>query len=146
MWQADTLYYAPVKQEIVDKLRATDKNKNFLIVKNTNFSKNLGKNLYYELDDIKLILDGGEKLFLKYKTPTAESRAIVKTENVINKSVLRKIVEDVSESVDFVENVSYLGWEAGKTLKDAVIHNNYYSLSSEAQLYYQLEGSRTDLI
>ena len=45
MWQADTLYYAPVKQEIVDKLRAVDKNKNFLIVKNTNFSKNLGKNL-----------------------------------------------------------------------------------------------------
>ena len=85
-------------------------------------------------------------MFLRYKTPTAESRVVVKTENVVNKSILKKIVEDVSESIDFVENVAYLGWEAGKTLKDAVIHNNYYSLSTDAQLYYQLEGNRTDLI
>ena len=99
------------------------------------------------IEDVKLIIEGKscQEVIISYSGYSSYSKACVKLSDVKNPSILKDFRDDLSYVIDFVEDVSYLGPE-NKSLKEAVIHNNYWSLCADSQLYYQMEGNRLDLI
>lgn len=147
-------HYPPLSDSKINDLKNARKNKKFLIVENREgktkrpFFPGINCNLlYFDIEDIKLIIQGksDQEIIVFYSGYSSSSRACIKLSDIKNPSILKDFKDDLSYVVDFVEDVSYLGPE-NDSLKNIIIHNNYWSLCSESQLYYQMEGNRLDLI
>lgn len=147
-------HYPPLSEEKINDLKNARKNKKFLIVENREgrtkrpFFPGINCDLlYFDIEDIKLLIQGksDQEIIVYYSGCSSSSRACIKLSDIKNTSILKDFKDDLSYVVNFVEDVSYLGQE-NDSLKNIVIHNNYWSLCSESQLYYQMEGNRLDLI
>lgn len=101
--------------------------------------------IFYDIDDFRLFVNDEKQLIMKYKSLTCRSMSMIDVVDIKNKEILKNLEEDMSAVIDYVEDVSYLSF-AGQSLKNAAIHNHYWSLSEQAKLYYQIEGNRLDLI
>lgn len=137
----------PISEEKLKLLRDKKENKkHFLIVKTGDLYPGLHTDLvYFDISDVKLLLDGGNRVFLKYNDVFVKSKTQIRRRWIKNPEILKTVVEDPKSAIDFVEDTSYLGY-VGITIREKTMHNAYWSLSPEMQLYYQMEGNRLDII
>lgn len=136
--------------ERVKQLRNARKNKKYLIVENREgrckrpHYPGLNADLiYFDIADLKLKLD--KRVVLYSEGKFSKSMACISFEDIRNIEVLKNFQDDLDYVVRFVEDLSYLGPE-NESLKPLIRHNNYHSLCTSSQLYYQMEGNDLDII